>query len=97
MIGKITSQNFKGYLIAKSFRYMEHPSTAKAEVFDTDEIKNIQKTSHGDSIIVYNSRKEKKQICYIIPIETANTNEVITAYTAACQNPNIGISLNYIS
>ena len=95
MINKINSLSFNGWLIAKAFRYKEQPKDSKLKTFDTDFIKNIQSTPHGDSIVVYYSQKEQKQICYIIPIEAATFNEVLNAYTAACQNPNIGISLNY--
>ena len=96
MIKKVNPINFKGTLITKAFKINEPIGTMNTKVFDTDLIRDIQKHSaSGDTILVYNSPKEKCQIGYIIPREVADTNEIINAYTAGCQNKYIAIALDY--
>lgn len=92
MIQKINSTAFNGTLTLKASEgYREEP--LKLQVLDTDNIKDIQKLSNKATVIVYNDKIAKEQVPYYVPSMLLSTNEIVNAYTAACQNRNIDISV----
>ena len=68
-------------------------SIKKNETFNTDYVKSVYKTAKG-TMIVYDSPEENMLIRCLVPTEEANTGEILNAYTSACQNSNVYVSLN---
>ena len=92
MLQKINSTNFKGSLLLKASEGSRE-GLLELQVFNTDDIKDIQKLSNKATVIVYYDKIAKEQVPYYIPSDFLSTNEIINAYTAACQNRNINISI----
>ena len=92
MLNKINSTNFKGSLLLKASEG-SRDGLLQLQVFDTDDIKDIQKLSNVATVIVYYDKTTKEQVPYYVPSDFLPTNEIINAYTAACQNSNINISV----
>ena len=90
MIQKINSTNFKGTLSLKASEG-SRDGLLELQVLDTDNIKDIQKLSNKATVIVYYDKIAKEQIPYYVPSTLLSTNEIVNAYTAACQNRNIDI------
>ena len=92
MLSKINSTSFKGSLSLKASEG-SRDGLLQLQVFDTDDIKDIQKLSNEATVIVYYDKAAKEQVPYYVPAIFLSTNEIINAYTAACQNRNINISV----
>ena len=92
MLNKINSTNFKGSLFLKASEGSRE-GLLQLQVFDTNDIKDIQKLSNESTVIVYYDKTAKEQVPYYIPSDFLSTNEIINAYTAACQNRNISVSI----
>lgn len=92
MIRKINSVTFNGSLSLKASEG-SRDGLLELQVLDTDNIKDIQKLSNKATVIVYYDKIAKEQIPYYVPSTLLSTNEIVNAYTAACQNRNIDISV----
>ena len=90
MIRKINSVTFNGSLSLKASEG-SRDGLLELQVLDTDNIKDIQKLSNKATVIVYYDKIAKEQIPYYVPSTLLSTNEIVNAYTAACQNRNIDI------
>ena len=92
MLNKINSATFKGSLLLKASEG-SRDGLLQLQVFNTDDIKDIQKLSNEATVIIYYDKTIKEQVPYYIPSNFLSANEIINAYTAACQNRDISISV----
>lgn len=83
MLNKINSANFKGSLSLKASECSRN-GCLELQIFDTNDIKDIQNLANIDTVIVYYDKTIKEQVPYYVPSELLTANEIVNAYTAAC-------------